>query len=113
MPIRHGRDGPDLVGRRDVPVGPRGQRGNEVGGGYPDPLIQTAAASAFPEYFLAPAAYYKRKGQSLKRNNARWRSRSSAFRLKRGVIGRVTELRLDLFRRRPASDQVTRCCRGY
>ena len=21
---------PDLVGRRDVPVGPRGQRGNEV-----------------------------------------------------------------------------------
>jgi hypothetical protein len=66
---RRGCDGPDLVGRRDVPVGPRGQRGNEVGGGYPDPLIQTAAASAFPEY-LAPAAYYKRKGQSLKRNNA-------------------------------------------
>ena len=40
-------------------LGPRGQRGNEVGSGYPDPLIQTAAASAFPEYFLAPAAYYK------------------------------------------------------
>ena len=29
-----GRDWPDLVGRRDVPVGPRGQRGNEVGRGY-------------------------------------------------------------------------------
>ena len=32
---RRGRDWPVLVGRRDVQVGPRGQRGNEVGRGYP------------------------------------------------------------------------------
>ena len=32
---RRGRDGPDLVGRRNVPVGPRAQRGNEVDRGYP------------------------------------------------------------------------------
>jgi hypothetical protein len=32
---RRGRDWPDLVGRRDVPVGSPGERGNEVGRGYP------------------------------------------------------------------------------
>jgi hypothetical protein len=52
---------PDLVGRRDVPVGPPGRRGNAVGRRYPANRVLARAENLDPETALAivetPAVY--------------------------------------------------------